>query len=79
MYDHTHWNTRDPVRSPIVKSVRAGSVAESVTISEYPVLYVFACFGFGPTGPGPLDDSGQSGGALNWFMTTISLGYTCSN
>ncbi|KAK0620964.1 hypothetical protein B0T14DRAFT_587877, partial [Immersiella caudata] len=40
-YDHTHWKTRDPVRSPIDKPVRAGLVVGSVTTSESPVLYVF--------------------------------------
>ncbi len=39
-YDHIHWRTRDPVRSPLDKPVRAGSVVGSVTTSEYPVLYV---------------------------------------
>ncbi len=40
-YDHIHWRTRDPVRSPLDKPVRAGLVVGSVTTSEYPVLYVF--------------------------------------
>ena len=40
-YDHTHWRTRDPVRSPIDKSVRARLVVGSVTTSESLVLYVF--------------------------------------
>ena len=40
-YDHTIWNTRDPVRSPLVKPDRAGLVVGSVTTSESPVLYVF--------------------------------------
>ncbi len=40
-YDHTYWKARDPVRSPLVKPVRAGLVVGSVTTSEYPVLYVF--------------------------------------
>ena len=40
-YDHTHWRTRDPVRSPIDKSVRARLVVGSVTNSESLVLYVF--------------------------------------
>ncbi|KAH9235388.1 hypothetical protein K456DRAFT_1644197 [Colletotrichum gloeosporioides 23] len=39
-YDHTHWKTRDPVRSPIDKPVRAGLVVGSVTTSEYPVFVV---------------------------------------
>ncbi|KAK1979250.1 hypothetical protein LZ30DRAFT_186151, partial [Colletotrichum cereale] len=43
-YDHTHWKIRDPVRSPIDKPVRAGLVVESVTISEYLVLYVLLLF-----------------------------------
>ena len=42
-YDHTHWRTRDPVRYPIDKPVRARLVVESVTTSESLVLYVF-CF-----------------------------------
>jgi hypothetical protein len=42
-YDHIHLKARDPVRSPIVKQVRAGLVVRSVTTSEYPVLYVFCC------------------------------------
>ena len=40
-YDHTHWKTRDPVRSPIDKPVRARLVVGSVTTSESLVLYVF--------------------------------------
>jgi hypothetical protein len=40
-YDHTHWRTRDPVRSPIDKPVRGGLVVGSVTTSESPLLYVF--------------------------------------
>ena len=40
-YDHIHWRTRDPVRSPLDKPMRAGLVVGSVTTSEYPVLYVF--------------------------------------
>jgi hypothetical protein len=40
-YDHTHWRTRDPVRSPIDKPVRARLVVRSVTTSESLVLYVF--------------------------------------
>ena len=40
-YDHTHWKTRDPVRSPIDKSVRARLVVGSVTTSESLVLNVF--------------------------------------
>jgi hypothetical protein len=43
-YDHTHWSTRDPVRSPIDKPVRARLVVGSVTTSESLVLYVFAPF-----------------------------------
>ena len=42
-YDHTHWRTRDPVRSPIDKPVRARLVVGSVTTSESLVLYVFFC------------------------------------
>lgn len=41
-YDHTQCKIRDPVRSPIVKSLRAGLVVGSVTTSEYPVLYVLS-------------------------------------
>ncbi|KAI3320080.1 hypothetical protein HD806DRAFT_507670 [Xylariaceae sp. AK1471] len=37
-YDHTHWKTRDPVRSPIDKPVRAKLVVGSVTTSESLVL-----------------------------------------
>ncbi len=51
-YDHTHWRIRDPVRSPIVKPVRAGLVVGSVTTSEYLVLYVFCGF-FLPSFPAP--------------------------
>ncbi|KAJ0144746.1 putative quinate permease [Fusarium oxysporum f. sp. albedinis] len=40
-YDHTCRKIRDPVRSPIVKPVRGGSVVGSVTTSESPLLYVF--------------------------------------
>ena len=43
-YDHTHWKTRDPVRSPIDKPVRARLVVGSVTTSESLVLYVFFSF-----------------------------------
>ena len=39
-YDHTHWATRDPVRSPLDKPVRAKPVVGSVTTSESLVLYV---------------------------------------
>ncbi|KAK2123769.1 hypothetical protein NOF04DRAFT_1017506 [Fusarium oxysporum II5] len=42
-YDHTYQRTRDPVRSPIDKLVRGGLVVGSVTTSESPLLYVFAC------------------------------------
>ncbi len=48
-YDHTYWKARDPVRSPLVKPVRAGLVVGSVTTSEYPVLYVFFCPSTYPT------------------------------
>ena len=40
-YDHIHETIRDPVRSPLVKLVRAKSVVGSVTTSESLVLYVF--------------------------------------
>ncbi|TLS20985.1 uncharacterized protein PpBr36_10842, partial [Pyricularia pennisetigena] len=43
-YDHTHWNTRDPVRSPLVKPVRAELVLRWVTTGESSVLYVFLRF-----------------------------------
>ena len=43
-YDHIHETIRDPVRSPLVKLVRAKSVVGSVTTSESLVLYVFADF-----------------------------------
>lgn len=43
-YGHTHKKARDPVRSPLVKLVRARVVVGSVTTSECRVLYVFfAC------------------------------------
>ena len=45
-YDHTHWKTRDPVRSPIDKPVRARLVVGSVTTSESLVLYVSFFFLF---------------------------------
>ena len=45
-YDHTHWKTRDPVRSPIDKPVRARLVVGSVTTSESLVLYVLFVFFF---------------------------------
>ncbi|KAK2050221.1 hypothetical protein LZ31DRAFT_548593 [Colletotrichum somersetense] len=45
--DHTHWRTRDPVRSPIDKPVRAGVVVGSVTTGECPVLHVFGVLFFG--------------------------------
>ncbi|KAH8838302.1 hypothetical protein MCOR07_003377 [Pyricularia oryzae] len=37
-YDHTHWNIRDPVRSPLVKPVRAEPVLRWVTTGESSVL-----------------------------------------
>ena len=45
-YDHTHWGTQDPVRSPLDKPVRAKLVVGSVTTSESLVLYVFLTFFF---------------------------------
>ena len=39
-YDHRHWKTRDPVRSPIDKPATARLVVGSVTTSESLVLYV---------------------------------------
>jgi hypothetical protein len=44
IYDHIHWKTRDPIRSPIDKPARARVVVESVTISEFLVLYVMISF-----------------------------------
>ncbi|KAK0755088.1 hypothetical protein B0T18DRAFT_455458, partial [Schizothecium vesticola] len=38
-----YWKTRDPVRSPIDKPVRARLVVGSVTTSESLVLYVLLC------------------------------------
>ena len=43
-YDHIHLKTRDPVRSPIDKQVRARLVLGSVTTGESLVLYVFFLF-----------------------------------
>ena len=44
-YDHTHWKTRDPVRTLIDKPMRARLVVGSMTTSESLVLYVFfSCF-----------------------------------
>ncbi len=43
-YDHIHERAWDPVRSPLIKFVRAESVLRSVTTGESSVLYVF--FGF---------------------------------
>lgn len=40
-YDHTYQRTRDPVRSPLDKLVRARLVVGSVTTSESLVLYAF--------------------------------------
>ena len=40
-YDHIHLKTRDPVRSPIDKQVRARLVLGWVTTGESLVLYVF--------------------------------------
>ena len=42
-YDHIHLKTRDPVRSPIDKQVRARLVLGSVTTGESLVLYVLFC------------------------------------
>ena len=39
-YDHIHKRTRDPVRSPLDKLVRAKLVLRSVTTGESLVLYV---------------------------------------
>ena len=46
-YDHTQWNTRGLVRSPIDKPLRGRLVVGSVTTSEHRLLYVlyfFCCF-----------------------------------
>ena len=43
-YDHSHWGTRGPVRSPIDKPVSAELVVGSVTTSESSVLYVLYFF-----------------------------------
>ena len=43
-YDHRHWKTRDPVRSPLDKPATARLVVGWVTTSESLVLYVFALF-----------------------------------
>ena len=43
-YDHIHEKVRDPVRSPLVKLVRAELVLRSVTTGESSVLYVFRFF-----------------------------------
>jgi hypothetical protein len=41
IYDHRYWKTRDPVRSPLDKSVTARLVVGSVTTSESLVLYIY--------------------------------------
>ncbi|KAK0745372.1 hypothetical protein B0T21DRAFT_101916 [Apiosordaria backusii] len=43
-YDHTQLRIRDPVRSPLVKQLRAELVLRWVTTGESSVLYVFASF-----------------------------------
>jgi hypothetical protein len=43
-YDHTYQTIRHPVRSALVKLVRAGPVLRWVTTWESPVLYVFVHF-----------------------------------
>ena len=43
-YDHRHWKTRDPVRSPLDKPAIARLVVGWVTTSESLVLYVFSSF-----------------------------------
>jgi len=40
-FNHDHRKTRDPIRSPRNKSVKARLVVGSVTTSESPVLYIF--------------------------------------
>ena len=49
-YDHIHVKIRDPVRSPLVKRMRARSVVGSVTTSESLVLYVFVAIFFARCG-----------------------------
>ena len=44
MYDHTQWKARHPVRSALVKPLRAWLVVGSVTTSESQVLYVLVSF-----------------------------------
>ncbi|KAH4881917.1 hypothetical protein HBH59_045800 [Parastagonospora nodorum] len=46
-YDHRTLTTRLPVRSAIFKQRTGGLVVKWVTISESPLLYVFAVFLFG--------------------------------
>ena len=41
-YDHRHWKTRDPVRSPLDKPATARLVVGWVTTSESLVLYVLS-------------------------------------
>ena len=43
-YDHRHWKTRDPVRSPLDKPATARLVVGWVTTSESLVLYVVMFF-----------------------------------
>ena len=45
-YDHRHWKTRDPVRSPLDKPATARLVVGWVTTSESLVLYVFVLLPF---------------------------------
>lgn len=45
-YGHRSERTEDPVRSPVLKLRTGGLVVEWVTISESPLLYVFAGVSF---------------------------------
>ncbi|KAK1726064.1 uncharacterized protein BDZ83DRAFT_270851 [Colletotrichum acutatum] len=65
-YDHTHWKTRDPVRSPIDKPMRAGLVVGSVTTSEYLVLRGFECY----------NELGLAG-SWSWFRHGARIGRRC--
>ncbi|KAH9226079.1 hypothetical protein K456DRAFT_1934172 [Colletotrichum gloeosporioides 23] len=78
---HTQWKTRDPVRSPNDKPLRAGVVVGSVTTGECLVLHVhhrcihIFCF-FGGWGPKHTLYSRQpvSGG---WGPGIISCDWCC--
>ena len=76
-YDHTHLRTRDPVRSPIDKKVRARLVVGWVTTSESLVLYVFLFLSLLLLSAGyiPLRISLSSKGVRfpGWYMRYISI------